>query len=194
MAEAQKQSRVGKRPVEVPQGVTINLTDTMLSVKGPKGELDRRLPPDVLVEHANNTITVKIAEGAAPRASRFQGLTRALVANMVKGVTDGYKKSLDLYGVGYRADLKGQDLTLALGLSHTVEFTLPDAVKAKVETIDDGGNKRPRLHLESYSNEILGQCAAHIRTFRPPEPYNGKGIRYVGENIIKKAGKAGGKG
>ena len=125
---------------------------------------------------------------------KFQGLTRALVANMVKGVSTGYAMSLDLHGVGYRAELKGRELTLSLGLSHQVKFNLPEGINAKVEILDEGGTKRPRLHLDAANNELLGQTAARIRSFRPPEPYKGKGVRYTGEKIRMKAGKAGAKG
>ena len=110
---------------------------------------------------------------------------------MFEGVATGFNVSLDLYGVGYRADVKGQDLTLNLGLSHQVSYRLPDGVSARVETIDEAGSKRPRLHLTSHDKEALGQAASRIRSFRPPEPYKGKGVRYVGERIIEKAGKAG---
>jgi large subunit ribosomal protein L6 len=110
---------------------------------------------------------------------------------MVQGVSAGYAQSLDLYGVGYRAELKGKDLTLSLGLSHQVKYPLPASVNAKVEILDEGGTKRPRLHLDSCDKELLGQVAARIRSFRPPEPYKGKGVRYVGEKIKMKAGKAG---
>jgi len=113
---------------------------------------------------------------------------------MVEGVTKGYTLSLDLVGVGYRAELKGQQLTLALGLSHPVVMQLPAGIKARVETIDEGGTKKPRLHLESHDKELLGQIAAKIRSFRPPEPYKGKGVRYTDEKIRMKAGKAAAKG
>ena len=113
---------------------------------------------------------------------------------MVKGVSAGYAMSLDLHGVGYRAELKGRELTLSLGLSHQVKFNLPEGINAKVEILDEGGTKRPRLHLDSANNELLGQTAARIRSFRPPEPYKGKGVRYTGEKIRMKAGKAGAKG
>jgi large subunit ribosomal protein L6 len=112
---------------------------------------------------------------------------------MVTGTAEGYNMSLDLVGVGYRAEVKGQQVTLALGLSHPVNYTLAKSVAARVETIDEGGIKRPRLHLSSYDKEALGQTAARIRSFRPPEPYKGKGVRYTGEKLREKAGKAGGK-
>ena len=123
----------------------------------------------------------------------LHGLYRALLQNAVTGVTTGFTKSLDLVGVGYRAEVKGQDITLALGLSHQVHYVMPKSVSARVETIDEGGIKRPRLHLTSYDKEALGQTAARIRSFRKPEPYKGKGVRYTGEKLREKAGKAGGK-
>jgi large subunit ribosomal protein L6 len=123
--------------------------------------------------------------------AQFQGLARALVSNVIEGVSKGYDVALDLIGTGYRAELKGQDLTLALGLSHQVNFRLPESVKARVEIIDVGGTKKPRLHLSSYDKETLSQTASHIRSFRPPEPYKGKGVRFVDEKVREKAGKAG---
>ena len=116
---------------------------------------------------------------------------RALIQNAVVGVSEGYKHSLDLYGVGYRAEIKGQELTLNLGLSHQVKYTVPEQVQVKIETIDDGGTKRPRVHLESYDKQILGRTSSRIKSFRPPEPYKGKGVRFTGERIRQKAGKAG---
>jgi large subunit ribosomal protein L6 len=142
----------------------------------------------------NGALVVKVLPSAPLEGPRLQGLTWALLKNMVQGVSKGYALSLDLVGVGYRAELKGQSLTLALGLSHPVSLVLPNEIKARVETIDEGGTKKPRLHLESHDKELLGQIAAKIRSFRPPEPYKGKGVRFTGEKVRMKAGKAGGKG
>ena len=185
-------SRVGKRPVAVPSGVTVTIESAgkHIKVKGPKGELERTVHHDVLVEQNGNEISV-VPNGRPKRFAQFQGLTRALIANMVQGCNEGYALSLDLYGVGYRAVLSGDELTLSLGLSHQVKHTLHPNVKARVETIDEGGTKRPRLHLTSHDKEALGQQAAQIRSYRPPEPYKGKGVRYTGEQIRTKAGKAG---
>ncbi|MCC7540974.1 MAG: 50S ribosomal protein L6 [Deltaproteobacteria bacterium] len=185
-----RQSRVGKKPIELPKGVDITLGDGQISVKGPKGVLSRKLPRSVDVARHAQQIVVRPQLGLRD-GPQMQGLARALVANMVAGVVKPFAKSLDFYGTGYRAELSGQDLTLSLGLSHQVKLRLPDMVKARVETIDEAGQKRPRLHLESIDKELLGQTAAEIRSFRPPEPYKGKGGRYTGEKIREKAGKAG---
>lgn len=196
MAEATEEirvSRVGKRTVTLPKGVTVAVDGPVVKVKGPKGELERTVHPEVRVVVEGESLKVDSHERSTRRFAQFQGLTWALVRNIVQGVSEGYKLSLDLYGVGYRATLAGQELTLNLGLSHQVVHDLHPNVKAKVETIDEGGTKRPRLHLESHDKEALGQTAAKIRSYRPPEPYKGKGVRYTGERIREKAGKAGGK-
>jgi large subunit ribosomal protein L6 len=187
------QSRLGKRPIALPKGVEFKLNGRVATVKGPKGELSRELPAGIKISVAEQQIVIEPEVGAGRQGRQFQGLTRALVANMVKGTSEGYAMSLDLVGVGYRAEVKGQDLTLALGLSHPVNYTMPKSVSARVETIDEGGIKRPRLHLTSYDKEALGQTAARVRSFRKPEPYKGKGVRYTGEKLREKAGKAGGK-
>jgi large subunit ribosomal protein L6 len=192
--ESQRQSRVGKVPVPVPKGVEVTIDATTIKLKGPKGTLSRTLHHFVGAQKDGDTIKISIKPNAGLEGPKFQGLTRALVANMVKGVSAGYAMALDLYGVGYRCELKGRDMTLSLGLSHQVKYTLPEGVNAKVEILDEGGTKRPRVHLDSCNNELLGQTAARIRSFRPPEPYKGKGVRYMGEKIRMKAGKAGAKG
>jgi len=188
------QSRVGKRPLAVPDGVNVQIQGTTVSVKGPKGELARALPEDVTVEVADKTVKVVPKPGTGRRGKQYQGLSRALIGSMLEGVSNGFGLSLDLVGVGYRAEVKGQQITMSLGLSHQVNYTLPDSVAARVETIDEGGLKRPRVHLSSYDKQALGQTAARLKSFRPPEPYKGKGVRYTGERIREKAGKAGGKG
>lgn len=185
-----KNSRLGKRPIAVPKGVQVSIDGAVVTVKGPKGELSYEVPSSVSVEQEDGTVVVKPRSGAKA-ANQYQGLARALINNLVEGVSNGFKTSLDLYGVGYRATLDGRTLTLALGLSHQVVYELPELVTAKVETIDQGGGKRPRLHLESISKEVLGQTASRIKSFRPPEPYKGKGVRFTGERIREKAGKAG---
>lgn len=187
----QRQSRVGKRPVPVPKGVDVKIDADGVQLKGPKGSLARKLPPFVAVKKDGENIVVSITSDETGEGPKFQGLTRALVANMVHGVATGYAMALDLYGVGYRAELKGRELTLSLGLSHQVKYPLPALVNARVEILDEGGVKRPRIHLDSCDKEMLGQTAARIRSFRPPEPYKGKGVRYMGEKIRMKAGKAG---
>lgn len=192
--ETLRQSRIGKRPIAVPAGVTVSIKGTTVSFKGPKGQSERSFQPGIEIAHESGSIQVKPLATAGDDGPRLQGLAWALIRNMVEGVSKGYALSLDLHGTGYRAELAGQNLTLALGLSHTVKVTLPADVKGRVETIDEGGTKRPRLHLESHDKEVLGQVAAKIRSYRPPEPYKGKGIRYTGERIRQKAGKTGGKG
>lgn len=191
---AQRVSRVGKKPIAIPAGVTFTAANGKLSVKGPKGTLERPLHADVDVVKDGNNVVIKAKASSGDEGARLQGLTRALVKNVLEGVATGYKISLDLIGTGYRAEVKGQDLTLALGYSHPVSFKLPVGVTAQVETIDVAGTKKPRLHLSSADKEMLGQTAARVRSFRPPEPYKGKGVRYVDEKIREKAGKAGGKG
>ncbi|MBX3270845.1 MAG: 50S ribosomal protein L6 [Sandaracinaceae bacterium] len=187
-----RQSRVGKRPVSIPKGVTVTIKgDRDVAVKGPKGQLERIFHSDVVIKQNGEQLEVH-PNGAPRRFAQFQGLSRALLNNMVVGVSEGYKISLDLFGVGYRATLAGQTLTLNLGLSHQVVHQLHPSVSATVETIDDGGTKRPRVHLSSCNKEALGQDAAQIRSYRPPEPYKGKGVRYTGERIREKAGKTGG--
>jgi large subunit ribosomal protein L6 len=148
------------------------------------------MPADVKIEIKGKTVT--IAPTAGRQGKQYQGLARALLAGMVEGAAKGFAISLDLIGVGYRCEVKGQQLNLALGLSHPVQYKLPDSVSARVEIIDEAGIKKPRLHLASSDKMELGQTAARIRSFRPPEPYKGKGVRYTGERVREKAGKAGG--
>ena len=190
-AEVGLESRVGKRPVALPDGVTVKIDGQVATVKGPKGELSRKMPDGLDITVDGQQVVVKLSDDAGRQGKQFQGLARALLQSMVTGTKDGYTVSLDLVGVGYRAELKGKDLNMALGLSHPVNYTLPDVVTAKIETIDEGGLKKPRVHLSSHDKEALGQTAARIRSFRPPEPYKGKGVRYTGERIREKAGKAG---
>jgi large subunit ribosomal protein L6 len=186
-----KQSRNGKKPIEVAKGVQISISGRDVTVKGPKGELTYSLRPEVVVAQGDGALTVSPAEGAGKAGLQYQGLTRALLRNMVEGVTNGYKRSLDFRGVGYRAEFKNNQLKMTVGLSHQPILDIPKVVDIKVETIDDAGTKFPRVHLESPDKEIIGRVAARIRQMRPPEPYNGKGVRYTGERIREKAGKAG---
>ena len=183
-------SRIGRLPLELPKGVDVQVKGAVVTVKGPKGSIEQRLPEEVAVTVKDGSVVVVPTATAGRRAAQSQGLVRALLGSMVKGVAEGYALSLDLVGVGYRAELKGRDLTLALGMSHQISLTLPESVSGNVETIDEAGVKRPRLHLASVNKQALGQVAAHIRSLRPPEPYKGKGVRYTGERIRQKAGKA----
>jgi large subunit ribosomal protein L6 len=181
-----RNSRVGKRPIALPKGVTAAVKpDRSLEVKGPKGSLVRVLPPgvDAKVEGASIVIvpTVVGRDGA-----RFQGLARALAVGMVTGVAQGYTKTLQLVGTGYRAELKGQVLNLSLGFSHPIAFPLPQGIKCEIPA----DSKGTLLILTGSDKETMGQTAAKIRGFRPPEPYGGKGVRYQGEKVREKAGKA----
>ncbi len=187
------QSRVGKQPVSVPAGVSVEASGGQLKVKGPKGLVVRPIPSgvDVLLEGGVAKVD---ATSCGRQSNQMQGLVRALLQAQVKGVTEGYKVALDLYGVGYRAELAAEKLTLLLGLSHPVVVDVPKDISVKIETIDEGGTKRPRIHLESVDNQLLGQFRSKVKSFRPPEPYKGKGVRVMGEKIREKAGKSGAKG
>jgi large subunit ribosomal protein L6 len=179
------QSRVGKRPIALPKGVTAAVKDRSLEIKGPKGTLTRELPPSVAVKVEGGAILFS-SNMPGRDGARFQGLARALFAGMVKGVAEGYTKTLQLVGTGYRAELKGQVLNLSLGFSHPIAFPLPQGIKCEIP----GDSKGTILILTGSDKEKMGQTAAKIRAFRPPEPYGGKGVRYQGEKVREKAGKA----
>ena len=179
-------SRIGKAPITVPTGVTIDISKgNVVTAKGSKGELTQQVNPDITVELEDGIITVS-RPTEQPRHRAMHGLYRSLIANMITGVSEGYKKELELIGVGFRCENAGQLLTLVLGYSHPVMFYVPDEVK--VEAIMEKG-KPPRVVLQSHDKQLIGQIAAKIRAFRKPEPYKGKGIRFVGEEIRRKAGK-----
>ena len=183
-------SRIGKKPIEVPAGVTITVTPANeIVVKGPKGELKEAIDRDIKIEVANNEINV-VRPTDQIRHRALHGLYRSIVANMVIGVTDGFKKELELVGVGYRAAVTGQTIDMALGFSHNIILALPKEIKASA-TAEKGQN--PRIILESIDKQLLGQVAAKIRSLRKPEPYKGKGVRYSNEIVRRKAGKAAGK-
>lgn len=173
-------SRLGKLPIKLPEGVSAKFENRILNVKGPKGELSRLIKEPAILEISDEVIKVSVKEGA-DHANAFWGLYRALVNNMVTGVSEGFTKKLEVNGVGYRAALSGNKLTLNLGYSHPIEFPLPDGVSAAVE-----GNI---ISLTSIDNELLGNTAYKIRKLRKPEPYKGKGVKYVDEVIRRKAGK-----
>jgi large subunit ribosomal protein L6 len=179
-------SRVGNAPISIPKGVEIDVSKgNMVTVKGPKGELKQQVDPDIELVIENGEINLnRPTEQIRHRA--MHGLYRALLNNMVEGVANGYVKELELVGVGYRASNSGQLLELTLGYSHPIMFYVPEEIK--VETKQEKG-KNPIVRLESSDKQLLGQVAAKIRGFRKPEPYKGKGIRFVGENIRRKAGK-----
>lgn len=174
-------SRVGKNPIEIPSGVNVTLQDDVLTVKGPKGELARTIHQDVTVSIEDGKVSVaRPSDNKAHRA--LHGTTRANIQNMVKGVTDGFSKSLELVGVGYKADLSGKNLVLSIGYSHQVAFIPPDGITFEVASAT-------ALSVTGIDKQLVGQVAAKIREVRPPEPYKGKGIRYAGEYIRRKAGK-----
>ncbi|GAB4450610.1 MAG: 50S ribosomal protein L6 [Bacteroidia bacterium] len=179
-------SRVGKKPIPIPQGVEVKLDKNIITVKGKLGTLTRELHPDMSIKVDNGQIVVE-RPTEQKRHKALHGLTRALIANMVKGVSEGFKTVQELVGVGYRATNKGQLLDLSLGYSHHIYFELPPEVK--VTTKQEKG-ENPKIYLESTDKELLGLIAAKIRSLRKPEPYKGKGIRFEGENIRRKAGKS----
>jgi len=184
-----KLSRVGKRPIELPKGVTATITATKIEIKGPKGTLTRGPFSNVDIKLENNAISVKPTVPGRDGA-RFQGLARALLASMVEGTANGFNKSLQLVGTGYRAEVKGPVLNLALGFSHPINFKIPAGVKIEIPAESKG----TIIHMSGPDKAVMGQTAATIRGFRPPEPYGGKGVRHMGEKVREKAGKAGGKG
>jgi large subunit ribosomal protein L6 len=178
-------SRVGKRPVAVPKGVTLTISGQQVSVQGPKGKLALELPPNVSATKDAESVTV-VSSASGRDGARLQGLGRALIASMLKGASVGYEAVLELVGTGYRCEVKGKVLTLQVGFSHPAVVELPAAIGAVVPP----DSKGTQLVLSSADKGLLGQTAATIRALRPPEPYGGKGIRYRGENIRRKAGKA----
>ena len=178
-------SRIGRKPVPVPNGVTVTVNGPAITVKGPKGELSRKLHPDMQVKVENGTVTVDRPTDE-DRHRALHGLTRSLIANMVEGVTQGYKKQLEITGVGYKAEVKPFGLQLALGYSHPVEYRAPAGIKLTAP-------QPIVVVIEGADKEKVGQVAAEIRALRKPEPYKGKGVKYQGEQIRRKAGKAGGK-
>jgi len=178
-------SRIGKNPVPVPAGVTVTLDGARITVKGPKGELTRELPASMQIAQENGTITVaRPSEEQQHKA--LHGLTRTLIANMIEGVTKGYVKTLEITGVGYKAEPRPYGLQFALGYSHQIEFKAPAGIKLTTPN-------PTTVVVEGASKELVGQVAAEIRGLRKPEPYKGKGVKYQGEQIRRKAGKAGGK-
>ncbi|MCF0191784.1 MAG: 50S ribosomal protein L6 [Marinilabiliaceae bacterium] len=180
-------SRIGKLPVSIPSGVSVEVKDNVVKVKGPKGELMQSVNPAISLKIENNEIVFECSNPNDKQIHSMHGLYRALVNNMVVGVSEGYKKQMELVGVGYRATSQGQMLELSLGYSHAINFELPKEVK--VEAVTDR-KSNPIITVESIDKQLLGQVCAKIRSFRAPEPYKGKGIRFVGEEIRRKAGKS----
>ena len=186
-------SRIGKLPISIPAGVTVTLKENVVNVKGPKGELSQFVNPAIIVEVAVGHVVLKENEEAMldnlKQRHAFHGLYRALINNMVVGVSEGYKKELELVGVGYRASNNGNIIDFALGYTHNIFMQLPPEIK--VETKSER-NKNPLIILESCDKQLLGQVCSKIRSFRKPEPYKGKGIKFVGEEIRRKSGKSAG--
>ena len=176
-------SRIGKAPITIPNGVEVSISGRTVSVKGPKGQLSREIPGDIVVRKEENTLLVERPDdGRTNRA--LHGLSRTLVNNMVVGVTEGFSKELEIVGVGYRAESQGQNLRLALGFSHPVTVPAPAGITFEVPA-------QTRVIVKSIDKELVGQVAANIRSIRKPEPYKGKGVRYADERVLRKAGKTG---
>jgi large subunit ribosomal protein L6 len=174
-------SRIGKVPIPIPKDVKVKLTDSILEAVGPTGRLTHRIPPEIQIFIEPEQIVVK--RPSDHRTTRcLHGLTRALIANMITGVTQGFEKRLEIQGIGYRADLQGNVLRLTLGFSHPVLFPLPEGVKVEVE-------RQTSIKVKGIDKQLVGSVAAQIRSLKPPEPYKGKGIRYVGEYVKLKVGK-----
>jgi large subunit ribosomal protein L6 len=174
-------SRIGKKPIPVPTGVTVSIEPEVVRVNGPRGELHERVPRDITITHDGDQLVVtRPTDRGEHRA--LHGLTRSLVANMVEGVTSGFQKTLEIQGVGYRAQLKGRDLELALGYSHPVSIKAPEGIEFEVP-------QPTRVIVKGNSKQAVGELAANVRKARPPEPYKGKGIRYEGEYVARKVGK-----
>lgn len=176
-------SRIGKLPIEIPSGVKITLDNLLVKVEGPKGTLSRPVMEGISIVENNKQLLVTRSDDE-PKSRSYHGLTRSLVNNMVVGVTKGFETVLDITGVGYRAEVKGNILTLSLGYSHPINFALPAGISIEVE-------KMTKVFVRGADKELVGQTAAKIRSFRPPEPYKGKGIKYSDEKILRKAGKTG---
>lgn len=179
-------SRIGRKPIAIPEKVTVQVNGTRVDVKGPSGALTRNVPLCLSVKVENKTVVVAPNEVADPLAPQLYGLTRTLIANMVQGVVQPWKQDLEIQGVGFRASKNGQTLNLALGFSHPIDFKVPEIVQFTVDA------KQTLISMSSPDKETLGITAAKVRSLRPPEPYKDKGIRYAGEHIVRKAGKAAG--
>jgi large subunit ribosomal protein L6 len=178
-------SRIGRKPLPVPKGVEVSLAGQAVTVKGPKGSLTQQVHPEMKVRLDNGAVLVERPSDARQHRA-LHGLTRALLANMVLGVTQGYVKRLELHGVGYKAEANPKGVKLVVGLSHPVDFPAPPGIKISVES-------NTQLRVDGIDKALVGQVAAELRKVRPPEPYKGKGIRYVGEHVRRKAGKTGAK-
>ncbi|MGA1362467.1 MAG: 50S ribosomal protein L6 [Ilumatobacteraceae bacterium] len=176
-------SRIGKSPITIPAGVEVSIAGRTVSVKGPKGQLSREIPGEIIVRKEENTLLVERPDDSRTNRS-LHGLSRTLVSNMVIGVTDGFAKELEIVGVGYRAETQGQNLRLALGFSHPVTVPAPAGITFEVPA-------QTKVIVKGIDKELVGQVAANIRSIRKPEPYKGKGVRYADERVLRKAGKTG---
>ena len=176
-------SRIGKKPIPLPKGVTVKIAGSVVEVKGPKGTLTQAIPPGIIVEQVGTELQAK-PKSDDPQLGKFHGLARSLVANAVEGVVNGFKRELDIVGVGYRAELKGRQVTFALGYSHPVVLDIPAGIDIAVE-------KQTHLTVTGIDRQMVGQIAANIRRMRKPDPYKQKGVRYTGEVLKKKVGKTG---
>ena len=177
-------SRIGKKPIAIPKGVTVKVLDGAVEVQGPKGKLKQAFPAGINFELADGSLVAK--RGEEPGLAKFHGLARSLIANAVSGVTDGFKKELDIVGVGYRAEVKGKQVIFALGYSHAVVFDIPTGIDVVID-------KQTHITVTGVDRQLVGQVAANIRRLRKPDPYKQKGVRYTGEVLKKKAGKTGAK-
>jgi len=178
-------SRIGKLPVLIPDKVDVKLDGAIVRVKGPLGELSQEIRPEVTVKVEDKSIICEIVDDSK-QAHAYHGLYRSLINNMVEGVSTGFKRELDIIGVGYRAEVKGNSILFQLGYSHPIDFALPKGINAEID-------KNNHIILTGYDKQLLGQIAANVRGLRPPEPYKGKGVKYTEETIRRKAGKAAGK-
>ena len=176
-------SRIGKKPIPIPSGVKVNISAEAVEVQGPKGKLRQTLPAGILFETEDGKLLAKTAREDRD-LGKFQGLARSLVANAVTGVTTGFKKELDIVGIGYRAEVKGKQIQFALGYSHPIVFDIPQGIEVAID-------KQTHLVITGIDNQLVGQVAANIRSLRKPDPYKQKGIRYTGEVLKKKVGKTG---
>ena len=177
-------SRVGKKPIPVPSGVTVQVTDDSVEVKGPKGTFEQAIPPGIRFELSESNLVARPIREDDRSLGKFHGLARSLVANAVHGVTEGFKKELDIVGIGYRAEVSGQQVVFALGYSHPVVFDIPKGIDIAIE-------KQTHLTISGVDRQKVGQVAANIRSLRKPDPYKQKGVRYTGEVLKKKVGKTG---
>jgi large subunit ribosomal protein L6 len=176
-------SRIGKRPIPIPKGVTVALNGQAVDVKGPKGQMRQAVPPGIAVEIVDGQVKASLAR-PEPELRKFYGLARTLVANAVQGVSEGFKRELDIVGVGYRAEVKGRQVVFALGYSHPIVFDIPQGIEIGVE-------KQTHVTVTGVDKQLVGQVAANIRSMRKPDPYKQKGVRYTGEVLKKKQGKTG---